>query len=98
MRQLKIITSPAADNDIRQQVQRYLSVANADVAHQFVDAVRSAYELLAFQPIGPYRDFGDNQLKGVRTYCIRMLPGYMIAYRANETEIRIERVLRFRSS
>jgi plasmid stabilization system protein ParE len=98
VRQLIIITSPAADDDIRKHVQRFLAVANADIAHRFVDAVRSAYELLAFQPIGPYRDFGDNRLKGVRTYCIRMLPGYMIAYRATETEIHIERVLRFYNS
>ena len=94
MKTRKVRPSPEAIEDVRLHVNYFLGHADKAVAHRFIDAVQSAYDLLAFMPnIGAPRDFGLEKLKGMRMWPIRKFPKYLIFYTPTKSEIRIERIL-----
>lgn len=82
-----------AEKDI-EEIMRYISQDNPEVAATFHGAVESTCELLVTMPeMGSPRTFNNPELEGLRMWPMKKFEKYLIFYRSTPEGIEIVRVL-----
>jgi toxin ParE1/3/4 len=88
-----VIASRQALLDIDDAVAHYLLEAGVDVAQRFVDAVETAFDLIARQPgIGSPRYAHELQIPDLRSWGLRAFP-HVLVYLVRDDAVDVIRVL-----
>ena len=85
---------PAARADLLRQFEYFLEVANAELAHRFLDAVEAAALRLSEHPrIGALQGSKHPLLQGVRAWPIPEFEDILCFYVDHEADVEVLRVL-----
>lgn len=88
-----VTVSPRAGRDLDDAAAAYQDEAGIDTAMRFLDAVASAFDLLARNPgIGSPRYAATLQMPGIRCWPLRPWP-YLVFYIDRADEVAVIRVL-----
>jgi toxin ParE1/3/4 len=90
----RFVLTKVAHRELDDQAFYLADKAGPATAIDFCSAAEAAFELLAKMPkLGPIRDFGRQELQGLRMWPIWGFDKHLIFYRPTEQDVEIVRVL-----